>query len=81
MQHRSLPYKIGLALRRFYLVRDEDETGISGTGVVAEGLEFSDGSCVMRWLTDTTSTAIYRNVNDLIAIHGHGGKTTVGWID
>jgi hypothetical protein len=70
-----------LALRRFYLVRNEDETRISGTGVVAEGLEFSDGSCVMHWLTDPGSIAIYKNIDDLIVIHGHGGKTTVGWID
>lgn len=35
--------------RRFHLVRDDDETGISGTGVVAEGIEFSNGMCAACW--------------------------------
>lgn len=67
--------------RRFHLVRDEDETGTSGTGVVVEGIEFADGTVAIRWLTAVTSTAIYASIADLITIHGHGGKTTVAWID
>lgn len=59
----------------FDLVRDEDETGISGTGTVAHGVIFGDGSCVMRWLTEHTSTAFYASEADLVAIHGHAGRT------
>jgi hypothetical protein len=68
-------------LRRFNLVRNEDETGISGTGNVAQGLEFDDKHCVMRWLTDISSAGFYNSVEDLIAIHGHNGKTVVEWLD
>lgn len=67
--------------RRFQLFRIEDETGVSGTGVIVEGVEFSDGSVALRWLSDRTSTAIYGSIDDVEAIHGHGGKTRVQWID
>jgi L-alanine-DL-glutamate epimerase-like enolase superfamily enzyme len=68
-------------IRRFRLKRVEDESGISGTGYVAEGVQFSDGQCVISWLTATTSTGIYHSVVEMIHIHGHGGKTVVEWID
>lgn len=68
-------------MRRFHLVRDTDLTGISGTGRVVEGIEFSDGTCVTRWLTDTTSSGVYACIADVEAIHGHGGATRVEWVD
>lgn len=68
-------------MRRFELVRDEDLTGISGVGVVAEGVEFGDGVCVMRWCTKLSSTAIYRNADELTAIHGHEGRTAMRYVD
>jgi hypothetical protein len=64
-------------MRLFVLVRDEDVTGTSGTGIVAEGCVFSDGTVAMRWLTAYTSTAIYRDLEDVAAIHGHNGKSRV----
>lgn len=66
--------------RLFQLVRHEDETGISGTGAVAEGVKFSDGTCVLRWLTEHSSTAVYASISELEAIHGHNGKTEVVWL-
>lgn len=63
--------------RLFKLVRIEDETGISGTGTVAEGIEFSNGMCAMSWLTAMHSVAVYPNVKQLEAIHGHNGRTKV----
>lgn len=67
--------------RRFHLVRNEDESGVSGEGTVAEGVVFTDGSCVMRWLTHTSSTALYKTLADLETIHGHEGRTTVVFVD
>lgn len=67
-------------MRLFYLLRLEDETGISGVGRVAEGVCFSDGVCVLRWLTMNGSTAVYDSAADLEAIHGHGGKTVLEWV-
>lgn len=68
-------------MRRFNLRRLEDETGISGTGIVTEGVVFTDNSVVMRWLTDTSSVAFYNSIEDVIIIHGHNGRTIVEWID
>jgi hypothetical protein len=66
---------------RFQLHRDEDETGVSGVGVVAEGVLFTDGVAAIRWLTETTSTAIYRSIADVEHIHGHQGKTRIVFLD
>lgn len=54
-------------------------TGVSGTGIIAEGVEFSDGKCVLRFLTKNRSIAIYDNLADLVAIHGHCGSTEIVW--
>lgn len=64
-------------MRTFELHRLEDETGISGTGIIAEGVEFSDGTCALRWRTSVRSTALYDNLKTLEQIHGHQGKTKV----
>lgn len=68
-------------MRVFNLHRTEDESGVSGTGVVTEGVEFSDGTCVMRWLTSTKSTAFYNNIHELVQIHGHEGRTVAVFDD
>jgi hypothetical protein len=65
----------------FVLQRDEDQTGISGTGIVANGIVFPDGTVAMRWATGTASTAVYSSVEDVEIIHGHGGKTRVVFKD
>jgi hypothetical protein len=67
--------------RRFQLKRLEDESEVSGTGFVAEGVQFSDGTCVIKWKTTTSSIGIYHSDVEMIHIHGHGGKTVIEWID
>ena len=66
--------------RRFILIREEDETGISGTGCVADGVSYRDGQIVMRW-RNTGTIQITKDMNALLAIHGHNGKTRVVFID
>lgn len=66
-------------MKTFYLDRKVDESGVSGTGIVAEGVQFSDGTCVVHWLTRTASVAIYPNIDDLIEVHGHDGNTEIIW--
>lgn len=63
------------AARMFELHRDEDETGVSGTGVIADGVVFPDGSVVLKWKTATSSTTIFKSVDDMLKVHGHAGKT------
>lgn len=74
-KHRPGYMAISNAPETFDLVRLHDATGISGTGKVAEGCVFMDGTTVMRWLTKHGSTAVYESAREVLAIHGHGGKT------
>ena len=67
--------------RTFELVRYRDPSGVSGTGVVAEGCEFSDGSVALRWRGDNPATAVWPDVDSVLAVHGHQGATEVRWID
>ena len=66
-----------IKMKMFWLYRKEDESGVSGTGIVAEGVIFTSGKCALCWCAELTSIAIYDNMDDLMAIHGHGGKTEV----
>ena len=68
--------------RRFVLVRGEDVSGVSGTGTVADGVEFPDLTVARRWRGTTSSTVIYDGgIGAVEKIHGHDGRTTVFWID
>jgi hypothetical protein len=66
--------------RSFILRRIEDESDVSGTGDVAEGVEFSNGKCVLCWITQYRSVAVYDSIRELESIHGHDGKTIVVWL-
>lgn len=65
----------------FTLVRDVDETGVSGTGVVAEGVEFSDGTVALRWLGKWPTSVVFheRGIEAVIHVHGHNGNTRIDW--
>lgn len=66
-------------MRTFKLVRDIDESGVSGTGTVAEGVEFETGKVAISWLTKVSSLGVYDKIDDVEAIHGHQGKTRIVW--
>jgi hypothetical protein len=66
-------------VRTFDFVRDVDRSGISGTGVVAQGVAYDDGVVAMHWLTQYRSTAIYPDIETLVAIHGHDGCSRIEW--
>lgn len=66
-------------MRCFHLDRRHDSTGVSGTGIVAEGVQFADGTVVLRWTAVVTSTVIYNSIDDVEKIHGHGGNTLIVW--
>lgn len=67
--------------RRFQLVRREDVSGMSGTGIVAEGIKFRDGKCAYRWLTAPGTTQIAESPHDIQHIHGHNGRTELRYLD
>jgi hypothetical protein len=62
-------------MRAFVMHRKVDSSGISGTGLVAEGIEFSDGKVALRWLSENGSTVVWDSMEAARAIHGHNGDT------
>lgn len=67
--------------KRFYLERKEDVSGLSGTGIVAEGIEFINGLVAMSWLSAHPGINIYPSIRQIEELHGHQGRTVVVWID
>ena len=63
--------------KNFFLKRTEDESGVSGTGRIAQGIVFDNGKVALTWLSDHPSVTIYDNLGEVRAIHGHEGKTEV----
>ena len=53
----------------FKMIRNDDESGISGTGVVVEGTVFSDGTVVVRWLGATPCKAHWDSFEAFAKIH------------
>lgn len=70
-------------MRMFQLHRDLDISGVSGTGIVAEGVEFSDHTVVLVWLSGQHASTVFwpDGIESVEAIHGHGGSTRVVWLD
>jgi hypothetical protein len=66
--------------RLFVLRRDTDVTGVSGAGDVADGVQWPDGSVVLRW-RERPSTAVWDSLDLMLSVHGHDGATRVVWTD
>lgn len=72
-----------VASRRFRLVRHEDVSGVSGTGVVAHGVQMPDGFVALRWCVPGMPATwnLLEAVEHVELLNGHRGKTEVEWID
>lgn len=68
-------------MKRFYLQRNTDASGVSGTGRVAEGCQFDTNWCALVWLTGKAAMSFYPDIKTLEEIHGHQGMTQVIWVD
>ena len=58
-------------IRTFTVAREYDETGVSGEGVVIEGVTLATGQCIAHWLFPPPrgSIAIFDSMSDFIAVH------------
>jgi len=65
------------SIRPFVLNRFEDETGISGTGKVAHGAVLPSGKVVIEWTTDNKTIEIFKDIEEMMSLHGHNGKTQI----
>lgn len=68
-------------MRRFVLRRATDPSGQSGTGIIAEGVEFSNGRVALQWLVAPETFEKHDSSLNLIRVHGHKGETIIDWVD
>ena len=71
--------------RSFRLMRDQDPTGVAGTGHVASGVHWPDGSVTLKWhtpqiMSDPANVAHYASVSKMMGIHGHAGRTRMEYV-
>jgi len=68
-------------IRTFTVARQYDETGVSGEGVVIEGVTLATGQCVAHWLFPPPrgSIAVFDSMSDFITVHirPHPGNQTI----
>jgi hypothetical protein len=53
------------------VARQYDETGVSGEGVVIEGVTLATGQCIAHWLFPPPrgSIAVFDSMSDFITVH------------
>lgn len=77
-------------IRLGVMYRTQDESGVSGTGVVADFAHFQDsGRVVIEWRNDEndalrfdeTGVDIRPTMAAAVGIHGHGGRTEFRYDD
>ena len=58
-------------IRTFTVARRNDESGVSGIGVVIEGVQYATGQVVLHWLLPPPKggIAIFESLDDFIKIH------------
>lgn len=68
-------------MRKFYLNREEDVSGVSGTGRIAEGVLLNNGWVALEWNSPHKCVEIWQSLAEMETVHGHGGKTQVIWLN
>ena len=71
LKPKTLPRLAPEGIRTFTVARQYDETGVSGEGVVIEGVTLATGQCVVHWLYPPPrgGIAIFDSMNDFIKVH------------
>lgn len=63
----------------FKLMRRMDISGVSGTGLVAEGVVFKNGKTVLCWTRPPYAISVFDSTGEMMSVHGHGGSTELVW--
>lgn len=73
----------GGAFRRFYLNRVNDQTGISRTGRVLEGILTQSGKVFVEWRPPHSTMGIYNSLTEFKTIHVdcHPSCNEIVWLD
>lgn len=71
--------------RLFVLHRVDDVHGLSGEGIVGYGIEWADGKCATRFVSNDrvrhTPVSVWDRLSEVIRVHGHGGRTRVVYLN
>lgn len=69
--------------RRFFLRRLKDETGISRTGRVLEGVLLQSGKVVVEWRPPHSTLGVYNSLDEFKTIHVdcHPSCNEIVWLD
>jgi len=74
-----------LGAKRFNLVRQNDETGVSGRGIIAQGCLFADGTAAMQWrCPPAASDVVVKKWETILDIHVRQhpkNRTLIVWED
>lgn len=63
-------------MKCFELHRDVDVSGVSGVGVVAQGVIFDNGMVAIAWMGERPcSVGVYPELAGAFTVHGHNGDT------
>tara|TARA_R110000824_G_scaffold33021_1_gene106295 strand:+ start:235 stop:633 length:399 start_codon:yes stop_codon:yes gene_type:complete len=67
------PKRAPRGIRTFTVARRIDETGVSGVGVIIEGVEYATGQVVVHWLFPPPrgGIAIFDSLGDFLKVHVH----------
>jgi len=65
------PKRAPRGIRTFTVARRADETGVSGIGVIIEGVEYATGQVVVHWLFPPPrgGIAIFDSLDDFLKVH------------
>ena len=68
-------------IETFTVCRQYDESGVSGEGVIIEGVVLGTGQCIVHWLYPPPrgGIAIFDSMNDFLKVHiePHPGNKTI----
>lgn len=61
----------------FYLYRNIDVSGTSGTGIVASGVIMPSGKAILEWFGEFKTDTIFESIEQVHKIHSHNSKTSI----
>ena len=73
--------RVPRGIRAFTMCRQNDESGISGEGVVVQGVNLASGWCIINWLMPLPvgSISIFNSMRDFLETHveSHPSNLTI----
>lgn len=71
LKPKKLPKLAPEGIRTFTVCRQYDDSGVSGEGVVIEGVVLATGQCIVHWLYPPPrgGIAIFDSMSDFIKVH------------